>query len=86
MNAVEEGGLPILSLAAASGHLECIGMLVENGAGVNAQTKRSGTLVLPECASQSLRIISSSVTVLGTLHCTSVFAKGLLESTALKHY
>lgn len=51
MNAMEEGGLPILSLAAASGHLECIGMLVENGAGVNAQTKRSGTLVLLECAS-----------------------------------
>jgi len=51
VNAMEEGGLPVLSLAAASGHLECISMLVDNGAGVNAQSKRSGTLVLPECAS-----------------------------------
>ena len=51
MNAVEEGGLPVLSLAATSGHLECIGVLVESGASVNAQAKRSGTLVLSESAS-----------------------------------
>ena len=40
MTALDGDGLPMLSLAAASGHLECIEVLVENSADVNAQTKR----------------------------------------------
>ena len=42
VNAVDGDGLPMLSLAAASGHLECVEVLVENSADVNAQTKRWG--------------------------------------------
>ena len=41
MNSVDSSGLPMLSLAAANGHLECIGVLVENGANIDAQAKRS---------------------------------------------
>lgn len=39
VTALDGDGLPMLSLAAASGHLECIEVLVENSADVNAQTK-----------------------------------------------
>lgn len=42
VNAVDGDGLPMLSLAAASGHLECVEVLVENSADVNTQTKRWG--------------------------------------------
>ena len=42
MSAVDGGGRPPLSLAAANGHMECIGVLVDNGADVNTQARRSG--------------------------------------------
>lgn len=42
MNAVDSDGLPVLSLAAVNGHVDCIGPLVgEGGANVNAKARRS---------------------------------------------
>ena len=54
VTALDGDGLPMLSLAAASGHLECIEVLVENSADVNAQTKRWDV-------SNSLTILASSL-------------------------
>ena len=108
VNALDGDGLPMLSLAAASGHLECIEVVVENSADVNAQTKRWGdisnslTVLVGSLFSNgflflvvtnsswgggftSLLLYQSShcpTIVPGILHRTSVFAKGLQESTA----
>ena len=61
VNALDGDGLPMLSLAAAIGHLECIEVLVENSADVNAQTKRWGDV------SNSLAILASLPTAFCSL-------------------
>lgn len=49
MNAVApDSGLPMLSLAASSGHLDCIATLVECGAKLNTQAKTTGNTALHE--------------------------------------
>ena len=40
MNAVDKSGNPVLSLAAANGHLECIEVLIENGGSVDTTANR----------------------------------------------
>lgn len=47
MNAVSpDAGLPMLSLAASSGHLSCMPTLVQAGARVDAQAKATGNTAL----------------------------------------
>ena len=45
-NSTDSSGLPLLSLAAGNGHLDCVGVLVEGGASVNAQHKTTGNTAL----------------------------------------
>ncbi|XP_019864273.1 PREDICTED: double zinc ribbon and ankyrin repeat-containing protein 1-like isoform X1 [Amphimedon queenslandica] len=47
-NALDSCGLPVLSLAAAHGHLEAMNILLELGANINVQTKRTGNTPLHE--------------------------------------
>lgn len=58
-------GLPLLSLAACNGHLECIAVLVEAGAPVNAQTRATGNTALHETVLKGPSRIPSIEALLG---------------------
>lgn len=49
MNAVDSSsGLPVLSIAVTNGHTECLDILIESGANVDAQVKGTGNTALHE--------------------------------------
>ena len=66
MNAVvPESGVPMLSLACSSSHVQCITTLVENGAKVDAQSKVSGNTALHEAVLQGPSTIPCIEALLG---------------------
>lgn len=65
MNAIDGSGLPMLSLAASSGHMECMGLLIEGGAKVNAQAKATGNTALHEAVMKGPSRIPCIETLLG---------------------
>ena len=65
MNAVDSCGLPMLSLAASNGHMECMGPLMEGGAKVNAQAKATGNTALHEAVMKGPSRVPCIETLLG---------------------
>ena len=65
MNAMDNSGIPMLSLAASNGHMECIGALIEGGACVNAQAKTTGNTALHEAAMKGPSRVPCIETLLG---------------------
>ena len=65
VNAVDNSGVPLLSLAASNGHMECIGALVEGGANVNAQAKTTGNTALHEAVMKGPSRVPCIETLLG---------------------
>ena len=66
MNACSpDTGLPMLSLAASNGHFDCIPTLVENGAKVNGQAKRTGNTALHEAVLRGPSHVTCIETLLG---------------------
>ena len=65
MNAVDSSGLPMLSLATSSGHMECIGALIEGGARINAQAKPTGNTALHEAVMKGPTRVPCIETLLG---------------------
>ena len=65
MNAVDSCDLPMLSLAASNGHMECLGALVEGGANVNAQSRITGNTALHEAVMKGPTLVPCIETLLG---------------------
>ena len=65
MNAMDNCGLPMLSLAASNGHLDCIGPLIEAGASVNIQAKTTGNTALHEAVTKGPARVPCIETLLG---------------------
>ena len=65
MNAVDSCGLPMLSLAASNGYMECMGPLMEGGAKVNAQAKATGNTALHEAVMKGPSRVPCIETLLG---------------------
>ena len=58
-------GLPVLSLAASSNQVNCITLLVESGAKLNAQTRATGNTALHEAVMKGPTSIPSIEALLG---------------------
>ena len=65
VNAVDSSGLPMLSLAASNGHMVCLGVLIEGGAKVNAQAKKTGNTALHDAVIKGPSRVPCIETLLG---------------------
>lgn len=65
MNALDNCGMPMLSLAVSNGHMECIGALIAGGASVNAQAKTTGNTALHEAVMKGPSRLPCIETLLG---------------------
>ena len=65
MNAVDSSGVPLLSLATSSGHMDCISALIEGGACVNAHAKTTGNTALHEAVMKGPTRVPCIETLLG---------------------
>ena len=75
MNVVDSSGMPMLSLATSSGHMECISPLIEGGASVNAQAKATGNTALHEAVLKGPTRVPCIETLLGYADLYSTLSK-----------